>query len=495
MPALSARLVNSLVVAAVILGFLTVIGVGLGAVRTLQRNIAFTERVEHTYQVVRALSDYGLINERIETARRGYLLAGDPQFLDTFRAAAAATGPAIDEIARLTRDNPEQQARVAELRTLSREQLAVAEDSIRRSRAGESYRTPAFNTERGVALVRQIRGITQAMETAESNLLAARNAERLGSLDELYRISAAAAVLLLVVAVGSTWIILRFTRDLTASRAELQAVNAGLEDAVKARTADLQRANDEIQRFAYIVSHDLRSPLVNVMGFTAELDAAIKPLSTLLEKAETEAPQIVTQDARMAVRDDLPESVRFIRTSTQKMDRLINAILQLSRQGRRVLTPEPLDMQRLFEGIAGSLKHRLDESGATVEIAPNLPNVVSDRLALEQIFSNLVENALKYGRPGVAARVQIRGRREGRRVIYEVVDNGRGVDPKDHERIFELFRRAGQQDQPGEGIGLAHVRALGYRLGGTVTCQSALDQGATFRVSLPAELGGEGSAA
>jgi signal transduction histidine kinase len=80
-------------------------------------------------------------------------------------------------------------------------------------------------------------------------------------------------------------------------------------------------------------------------------------------------------------------------------------------------------------------------------------------------------------------------------VLVEVIDNGRGVDPKDHDRIFDLFRRSGMQDQPGEGIGLAHVRALGYRLGATVTVHSALDQGATFRVSLPAILSAEAAAA
>ena len=70
-------------------------------------------------------------------------------------------------------------------------------------------------------------------------------------------------------------------------------------------------------------------------------------------------------------------------------------------------------------------------------------------------------------------------------MIYEVADNGRGIDPKDHDRVFDLFRRSGPQDQPGEGIGLAHVRALAYRLGGVVDCESALDQGAVFRLSLP----------
>jgi signal transduction histidine kinase len=90
--------------------------------------------------------------------------------------------------------------------------------------------------------------------------------------------------------------------------------------------------------------------------------------------------------------------------------------------------------------------------------------------------------------------VTVRGREEFGRAIFEVQDNGRGIDPKDHERVFELFRRSGVQDKPGEGIGLAHVRALAYRLGGTVDCQSELDQGATFRLSVPLRITSEQAA-
>ena len=111
--------------------------------------------------------------------------------------------------------------------------------------------------------------------------------------------------------------------------------------------------------------------------------------------------------------------------------------------------------------------------------------MVSDRLALEQILSNLVENAVKYLQPGRPGRIMVTARADSGRVIIDVADNGRGIAPGDHERIFELFRRAGQQDQPGEGLGLAHVRALAYRLGGVITCISTLGAGATFRLSLP----------
>jgi len=170
------------------------------------------------------------------------------------------------------------------------------------------------------------------------------------------------------------------------------------------------------------------------------------------------------------------------------MDRLINAILQLSRQGRRVMAPEPLNMAEVLGGVADSLRQRAERATAEIEVETPIPDIVSDRIGVEQVFSNLVENAVKYSKPGRPNRIAVRGEERLGRVIYEVADTGRGIDPKDHERIFELFRRAGVQDQAGEGIGLAHVRALVYRLGGVITCESELDRGATFRVSLPARL-------
>jgi signal transduction histidine kinase len=486
-PALQERLFNRLVVGCVALGFTILVVVGIFGVYVMQRNIAFTGLVAHTYRVEQTLADYRILNERLETARRGYLLSHQQRFRDTYDRSVAALPRSIDSLQELTRDNPAQQARVAQLRTLVGQQLSAGRAVLDSGGGGSSATIPEFVLEPGVVATRAIRDVTAQMEAEEQRLLAIRDQERRRSILSLKIVATIAAAILMLTAAGSLWVILRYTRDLTASRDQLRRLNAGLEDTVQARTADLQRANDEIQRFAYIVSHDLRAPLVNVMGFTSELEAAIIPLSDMLDAVLEEAPQVVSIAARDAVRSDLPEAVGFIRTSSQKMDRLINAILKLSREGRRVLSPEPVDMTRLFEGVADTLKHRTDELGASIQIG-RLPDLVSDRLALEQIFANLVENALKYLKPGRPGRIAVEGRQEGGRVIYEIVDNGRGIDPKDHDRIFDLFRRSGVQDQPGEGIGLAHVRALTYRLGGVIDCHSVLDQGATFRVSLPARL-------
>ncbi len=250
------------------------------------------------------------------------------------------------------------------------------------------------------------------------------------------------------------------------------------------RVAELDAANEEIQRFAYIVSHDLRAPLVNIMGFTSELENAQEEIEKFYRTVSQAQPDLVTQSASAAIEGDLAEAIGFIRSSTIKMDKLINAILRLSREGRRVLTPEPVNMSQLLEAQHHSLAHQLHERGAEL-IIEDVPSIVSDRLAIEQVFGNLMDNAVKYLEPGRSGRIVVRGHDLGMGVRYEIEDNGRGIDEKDYERIFDLFRRSGIQDQQGEGIGLAHVRALVRRLGGSISVKSRLGVGTTFTVTLP----------
>ncbi len=292
---------------------------------------------------------------------------------------------------------------------------------------------------------------------------------------------------------GTVTALRRTGAELALANAALHAGSDRLEAAVVERTEELTRANEEIQRFAYIVSHDLRAPLLNIIGFTSELENATDRLNRFVSDHLEPAGIVVPAEVREASRDDLPEAIRFIQTSTAKMDRLITAILRLSREGRRVITPERLDMAALLHAVFDSVKHQADAAGATLTAGP-LPPLVSDRIAIEQVFSNLIENALKYVAPGRPPLVRVSGGVARGFARYEVHDNGRGIAERDRERIFELFRRAGQQDTPGEGIGLAHVRTLLRRLGGTIDCASVQGEGSTFIVELPAVLA-SGSAA
>lgn len=458
-----------------------------GAVFWVQRvNQENAGMVSHTLEVEARLGAFGSENERLETARRGLLLTANPSFSQIMRDTELQTRYHLRELSRLTADNPAQSHRVDRLKQLQSEYSAYHARNDDLSGAARTRMITNFGSDPAVLYVREARTIVTQMIEQERLLLGQREREQKRTLDLFYVVLGLTSVLILVVAAVTLRLVQRNLIALRDSREELRRLNDDLETMVQNRTAELQRANEEIQRFAYIVSHDLRSPLVNVMGFTAELETARDTITTYLNRGDEDGWAAPDQNTRLAIEEDLPEAIGFIRTSTQKMDRLINAILKLSRQGRRTLAPERLDTTAMVNGIVETLQHRIQKSGTELTVE-SLPMLISDRVAIEQILSNIVENALKYldpKRPGV---IRVSGRVERERAIIEVTDNGRGIDPRDHERVFDLFRRSGVQDQPGEGIGLAHVRALAYRLGGIIEVKSALGEGATFRISLPTE--------
>lgn len=251
---------------------------------------------------------------------------------------------------------------------------------------------------------------------------------------------------------------------------------ARLTSALSEQAAELLESNEELQRYAYIVSHDLRAPLVNVMGFTSELDALREDILAELKGN----PKAESFDR------DISEALSFIKAGIAKMESLIAAILKLSREGRRSLRPERLDMPELVQGLVDAIRHQIDSAGAVVDVSPDLPAIVCDKVAIDQIVGNILDNAVKYLDPSRPGRIEVSGEDRGARVVYRIADNGRGIDPRDHARVFELFRRAGQQDRPGEGIGLAHVKSLVRAMGGRITLASEPGIGTTFTVILPA---------
>lgn len=483
---MSERRFSRVVLTMVALGFLALIVAAGAAGWTVLESQTHTRWVEHTYRVHQRISELRTAIEQEEAARRGYLLSRTRERRRLFARAQAPIPALAEAIGTLTQDNPRQQNAVRMLKAMLGRHGTLLDASMRLADRDPAAAARNFESDGSLQAVRGIRRLTLAMMGEEDRLLAQRMAKQHQSVVQLFTLLLVSGVLLVIVAVFSLIVLRRYTRGLVQARETVESLNEELEDRVEERTLDLRRANDEIQRFAYIVSHDLRSPLVNVMGFTGELEAATKPLAALVDAVEAEAPQLLSNDAVLAAREDLPESIRFIRTSTQKMDRLINAILRLSREGKRVLAPEPLDLAQIGEGVVQSLQHRLDEIGAEIIVRRPMPAITADRLAVEQMLSNLVENAVKYLKPGRPGRIEIAARAVRDRVAIDVADNGRGIDPRDHDRIFDLFRRSGTQDQPGEGIGLAHVRALAYRLGGLIECHSTLGEGATFTLTLPA---------
>ena len=151
---------------------------------------------------------------------------------------------------------------------------------------------------------------------------------------------------------------------------------------------------------------------------------------------------------------------------------------------------ESVDLTALIETAAAAVHHQASaEEGGGIEIDAQVPRITSDRLSLDQVMGNLLDNAIKYRATERPIRIAVRTRRERRGwVKIEIEDNGRGIAATDHERIFELFRRSGSQNTAGEGIGLAHVRTMVRNLGGDIAVRSELGKGTTFTVTLPPNL-------
>lgn len=449
----------------------------------------YADSVTAARQQRSALVDLRGLLDDAETGQRGYLLTGEPKYLVPYDDARKAIPRQLDRVRALMAGDPHN-PELAALSDAVPSKLAELQETIDLYNAGKRDEALAVvDSHRGkefMDLIRQHLGVL--VQSADGRLDKAVQ-DQTASITALRWVTLGGAFVIILVVGGCVWAVILYTRQLVAAQGEVQALNAGLEQRVRERTADLGRANEEIQRFAYIVTHDLRAPLVNIMGFTSELDGCLAAIQKYVNEARQSDDDQIVKDARAAALEDLPEAIGFIRSSTRKMDGLINAILKLSREGRRMLKPEPIRLDALLKTAAANVQHQVTEAGGAVAIDAKVSALVSDRLALEQIFGNLLDNAVKYRSPGRPLRIEIRAREErGRRILVEVQDNGRGIARQDHERVFDLFRRSGAQDQPGEGIGLAHVRTMVRNLGGEITLQSDIDCGTTMKLDLPHDL-------
>ncbi len=439
---------------------------------------------ERLVRIAARQTQIGLLNA--ESGQRGYLVTGEEPYLEPYY-----TG--VDEVRRGLSDleqrivNAEDRARMDSIKSVIEAKLREMDTTVGFVKSGmRDEATETVRSDRGLTYMTELRtqleAITGRADTAIGQGLTdlATSARRLSITTTL------GSMLLIGFTAVAFYIVANNTGQLLAARQSLEDLTNELEERVKDRTLALTQANDEIQRFAYIVSHDLRAPLVNIMGFTSELESASGQLVTYFRSDQSlEAERKAAAEIATA---DIPESIKFIRSSSTKMDGLIGAILKLSREGRREFKRDRVQLTEVVAASVASLQHQIEEHGVDVDIALDLPSVVSDRLALEQIVGNIVDNAVKYLMPGRPGRIAIAAEESGGRVKLSITDNGRGIDDHDQARIFELFRRAGKLDRPGDGIGLAHVRSLVRMIGGDVTVRSQAGEGTTFFIDLPKKM-------
>jgi light-regulated signal transduction histidine kinase (bacteriophytochrome) len=229
------------------------------------------------------------------------------------------------------------------------------------------------------------------------------------------------------------------------------------------RAADLERSNEELERFAYVASHDLSEPLRMVSGFVSLLQ------SRYADRLD----------------DDAGEFMRYIVDGVERMQALIRDLLSYSHVGRAELEHEPIEMGPLVQRVLEGMQTSIDETDATIVVG-DLPTVPGDASQLMQLLQNLVANALKFTgeEPPV---VRITAARVGDEWAFAVADEGIGIDPQFDERIFQVFQRLhAPNEYPGTGVGLAICRAIAERHGGRIWVESTPGEGSVFRFTLPA---------
>ena len=474
-----------------IVGAALLLAIVLSSFFLAQATRSYFEQVTKLRAVRSASADLLLLLQSAETGQRGYLLVQNSTFLEPYSKALNGLPAQLEKLERAASNQTVVPVPMDTIRRLITAKVAEMQSTLDLASKGDvSGAVDIVRNQTGFEMMAQLQSmLSRVMMELDSNLISGIGDLR-DAAGSLQWFTIGGGVLIILVVGGAIMVVGQHVRELSAARREVEDLNSSLEERVTERTDDLIQANREIQRYAYIVSHDLRAPLVNIMGFTSELDATLKSVSKYVLADGGAISESDVRDARLAVEEDLPEAIGFIRSSTKKMDGLINAILKISRDGRRELKPERIDLKELLDATAATIYHQVSETDGEVKIAVDAArSLVTDRFSMEQVFGNLFDNAVKYKHPDRPLLLSVKAAPMGRGALrIEVSDNGRGIAPEDHERVFELFRRSGVQDQQGEGIGLAHVRSLVRNLGGEITVSSTLGGGTTFIIRLPTDL-------
>lgn len=246
---------------------------------------------------------------------------------------------------------------------------------------------------------------------------------------------------------------------------------------------ELESKNDELEALVYVASHDLRSPLVNIQGFSQELRLSCSQMKQILENADL--PVGISDQLRNILDSDLQSSVDYISAGSDKIDTLLGGLLRLSRLGRASLDIGRVNVNIIIQKVIDSMQYQIQKTEAKVMVE-DLPDCIGDPIQLSQVFTNLMDNALKYRHPDRTPCIYVGGMVHEGRVIYSVRDNGIGIEQKHQNKIFEIFNRLYPDSSiSGEGLGLTIVKRILNRLNGKITLASKVDKGSTFYIILP----------
>ncbi|MCD0169702.1 ATP-binding protein [Deinococcus sp. 23YEL01] len=488
-----------------LLPFTLLLGVGVAVTVGVHRNEDQLRLVSDAQTRMLLLNDLNTQLSVMENGERGYVITGDPDFLAPYREGDAAFRAAVFALHDLSVTDL-QRTNLARVQSLvlrwqedaARPEIAARSDSLAQAAS-------LVQQGKGRDLLNDARDIMSVMRTNESGRLSAATTASQSTLATVRTLTVGGLLLSLALLLLTAY---RVTRTVTHS---LNDLNAGATDiaagqyqrrmpvmpvrelaqlgeqfdvmaaavqereqalresaeALRASNTHLERSNRELEQFAYVASHDLQEPLRTIGSYTELL--ARRYQGQLDERAD--------------------QYIAFTTSATQRMKTLIQDLLAYSRVRNAPRATQPVDTAALVRDITADLEQQILSAQAQVT-AHGLPVILSNPELMRHVLQNLIGNALKFRDPTRPALVQVsaeRTRHAGQdRWVFHVQDNGIGIAPEYHERIFGVFQRLhGMDEYPGSGIGLAVTRSAAEQLGGQLWLDSEPGQGSTFHLALP----------
>lgn len=412
--------------------------------------------VSHTHLVIEKIHHIFSDLKDAESAQRGYLITGEESFLEAHHAVVISLPQQMTELEELTKDNPEQQQQIAIMEDMVQDRLHVLRLGIdmlanRTGISGEEV--AALVRGDGRQTMGQLRVQMQRMINAEEALLKERASlveERATSTKRWIVFGNLFAVTLLLMAV---WLILREIEQRRVAQREIEKT-----------AAQLELTNKELESFSYSVSHDLRSPLRAIDGYS----------------------RIFEEDFADKLDDEGRRLLKVIRTSSKKMGQLIDDLLAFSRMGRKPVDFGKVDMNALVDDV-------WHEVSLNIPVLPRLerkplPPCWGDRALLRQVLSNLLANAIKYSSKNPNPLVEVFSDPLDDEIVYSVRDNGVGFDMRFYNKLFGVFQRLHTEEEfPGTGVGLAIAQRVIVRHGGRIWAESKQNEYTIFNFSIPKE--------